>query len=67
MESISGIVFVTGAGGFIGPAVVRALLAHGASVRALLGAPGQAVRPLPPEVTTAVADITDTAALAELA
>ena len=67
MESIGGIVFVTGAGGFIGPAVVRALLAHGARVRALLGAPGQSVRPLPPEVKTAVADITDTAALDELA
>jgi nucleoside-diphosphate-sugar epimerase len=56
-------VLVTGAGGFIGSSVVRALLLRGATVRALAGAPGQATLELPPEVMPVHADIEDSRAL----
>jgi nucleoside-diphosphate-sugar epimerase len=59
-------VLVTGAGGFMGPAVVRGLLDTGMEVRALLGAPGQSVGSLPAAVSTALAEITDEAGLAGL-
>lgn len=56
-------VFVTGAGGFIGPAVVDVLVAAQANVRALLGAPDHKVREPAGAATTVRADITDTATL----
>lgn len=59
-------VVVTGAGGFIGTAVVRLLLDHGARVNALLGVPGQAVHSVPGCVRTTVADICNTDVLLEL-
>jgi nucleoside-diphosphate-sugar epimerase len=60
-------VLVTGAGGFIGSAVVEALVARGAHVRALAAAPGQPVRELPPEVAAVFADIEDGETLARMA
>jgi nucleoside-diphosphate-sugar epimerase len=63
----TGGVFVTGAGGFIGSTVVQALAGQGAAIKALVGAPGQAFRPAPAPVISAVADITDVAALCDLA
>src|SRR5437762_2850945 len=57
---------VTGAGGFIGSAVVGALARHGARVRALTGAPGDPVRNLPPGVTTWCGDITNRSVIDEL-
>ena len=62
-----GPVFVTGAGGFIGSAVVRALVSRGAVVRALAGAPGQRSYELPPEVEPVYADIEDQQALSRMA
>ncbi|HKP13387.1 MAG TPA: NAD-dependent epimerase/dehydratase family protein [Blastocatellia bacterium] len=59
-------IFVTGAGGFIGSAVVAALLRLGARVRALAGAPDDAIRDLPREVTATRGEITDEAAVSEL-
>jgi nucleoside-diphosphate-sugar epimerase len=59
-------VLVTGAGGFIGSSVVRALLLRGATVRALAAAPGQETLELPPEVTPVHADIEDSGTLAGL-
>jgi nucleoside-diphosphate-sugar epimerase len=52
-------ILVTGAGGFIGSAVVKVLLESGASVRALVGPPGATLRPLPSEVDANVGEITD--------
>src|SRR5262245_8140770 len=69
MEKLHGrTIFVTGAGGFIGPAVVQTLLERGASVRALVGPSLQGVRVLEaPCLENAAGDITDQALLAELA
>ena len=60
------IVVVTGAGGFIGPSVVQAMLRHGARVRALVGPPGTTVRKIPEGVLTAFCDITNGATVREL-
>ena len=60
------IVVVTGAGGFIGPSVVEAMLRHGAIVRALVGPPGETVRKIPEGVLTAFCDITDATIVREL-
>jgi nucleoside-diphosphate-sugar epimerase len=60
------VIFVTGAGGFIGSAVVAALLRSGARVRALTGAPGDVTRDLPQEVTAMRGEITDPRAVSEL-
>ena len=61
MQRLSGCrVLVTGAGGFIGPRVVRALLDHGATVRALVGPPHQPFQVLKSEsLENVVADICD--------
>ena len=59
-------IFITGAGGFIGSAVVAALLRCGARVRALAGAPDDAIRELPREVLAVRGEITDEAAVSEL-
>lgn len=58
-------VLVTGAGGFIGPHAVDALLRTGARIRAIAAAPGQQARALPPEVETCSVDVTDRAAFRE--
>jgi nucleoside-diphosphate-sugar epimerase len=57
-------VLVTGAGGFLGTAVVRALLDRGADVRALVGPPGCGLSS--PAPRTAYGDIEDTALVGEL-
>jgi nucleoside-diphosphate-sugar epimerase len=59
-------VLVTGAGGFIGSALVRSLLLRGASVRALVGAPGQETFEPPAEVSSVCADIEDRQTLSTL-
>ncbi len=59
-------VVVTGAGGFIGPSVVQAMLRCGATVRALVAPPGESVRKPPAGVLTAFCDITDAAVVREL-
>jgi len=59
-------VLVTGAGGFIGRRVVRALLSRGASVRALAGAPGQCCDFDLTGIQTEWSDINDSAALSRL-
>lgn len=56
---------VTGAGGFIGPAVVDLLLRSGAGVRALSAAPRASSRPLP--IRAVRAEITSVAAVSRLA
>ncbi|MFD5174387.1 NAD-dependent epimerase/dehydratase family protein [Nocardia sp. NPDC058379] len=53
-------VLVTGASGFVGGAIVRALLARGVPVRAMVREPSSA----PAGAEVAVADLADTAALA---
>src|SRR5215218_4154448 len=60
-------VLLTGAGGFIGSAVVSALLTRGARVQALAGAPGQMVWELPAHVCPVFADIEDRKTLARMA
>ena len=60
-------VVVTGAGGFIGSALAAGLLARGATVRALAGAPGQDTSKLPAAVEPVHADIGDQAMLDHLA
>jgi nucleoside-diphosphate-sugar epimerase len=60
-------VLVTGAGGFLGSAVVRAIAGRAARVRALLGPPGAAVAGAPPGVEPAWAEIDDARALHALA
>jgi UDP-glucose 4-epimerase len=53
-------VLVTGAGGFLGAAVVRRLVELGARVRALLGpAPAEDLAPAPPGVAAAYGDVAD--------
>jgi nucleoside-diphosphate-sugar epimerase len=61
-------VLVTGAGGFIGAAVVRRLVALGAEVRALAGPPAEAaaLRPPPPPVRPVHGEIDDGELLARL-
>jgi nucleoside-diphosphate-sugar epimerase len=59
-------ILVTGAGGFIGSAVIREVLRRGAQVRALVGAPGQDTTQLPAEVDSVYADICDAARIREL-
>ena len=58
---------MTGAGGFIGCAVVEALVRRGARVRALAAAPGQTIWGLPSGVSPVFADIEDRETLAGLA
>jgi UDP-glucose 4-epimerase len=60
-------VVVTGAGGFIGSALAAELLARGATVRALAGAPGQNTSKLPAGVEPVHADIGGQAVLDDLA
>ena len=57
---------MTGGGGFIGRFVLNSLVRNGASVRALMGAPGQRIQSAPTEVLTAIADITDAAVVSKL-
>jgi nucleoside-diphosphate-sugar epimerase len=59
-------VLVTGAGGFLGSAVVRALHADGQRVRAHLGPPGTPAPAFPAGVVTATAEVTDAEAMAGL-
>ncbi len=58
---------VTGAGGFIGSAVTRALVQRDVSVSALLGPPGAAVVPPPEGSAHALAEIDDLPELVRLA
>jgi len=60
-------VLVTGAGGLIGQAVVRAVAADGFTVRAQLGPPGAAVTPAPAGITAAYANIDDGPSIRDLA
>ena len=59
-------VLVTGAGGFIGPAVVRAFRNRGDHVRALAAAPGEPYQALPDDVEVRTSEITDFTAVSEL-
>src|SRR5437016_6213282 len=57
-------ILVTGAGGFLGPKVVKRLLDHGAIVTALIGPPGEPAEVLRhASLTNATGDIGDTAAI----
>lgn len=58
-------VVVTGAGGFVGPHVVSSLRARGAIVRAISAATGRPSAPLPADVETLTADVTDGASIIE--
>jgi UDP-glucose 4-epimerase len=57
---------VTGAGGFIGAALSRRLVAGGRTVHALLGPPGEAATHVPGVAREAYAEIVDRAALTAL-
>lgn len=59
-------ILVTGAGGFLGSAVVSGLLERGCRCRALTGAPGDAVPDPPPEVSARRGDVCDDALLRDL-
>jgi nucleoside-diphosphate-sugar epimerase len=61
-----GEVLVTGAGGLIGSAVLRAFATNGRPVRAHMGPPGATVREAPPGITTTFADIDDVHAMTRL-
>lgn len=65
MESATKVVAVTGATGFLGSNLVRALLVHGYQVRALARDPDKA-RALPAEVKTLIGDICDVDVLKSL-
>ena len=54
---------VTGAGGFLGPAVVAALTRHGASVRALIGPPNEVAKRPAGAASVAQVDICDSSAI----
>jgi UDP-glucose 4-epimerase len=58
---------VTGACGFIGSALLRRLVSHGADVRALTGPPWEPPRRVPHEVRGVRCDVTNLAALGALA
>ena len=58
-------VVVTGAGGFVGPHVVRCLRARGAVIRAISSAPGRTSAPLPADVETLTVDVTDGVSIIE--
>ena len=60
-------VLVTGAGGFIGPHVVAAIVETGADVRAHIGPPGKPPARLPAAVEQVNADIADAAAMRRIA
>lgn len=60
MEGNTGTILVTGANGFIGRRLVRALAERGAPLRCLVRRPG----PLPAGVETAVGDLLDSSTLA---
>jgi nucleoside-diphosphate-sugar epimerase len=59
-------VVVTGAGGFIGPFVVHALLMQQTRVHALMGAPGQTICAGPAEAVQVIGEITDAAVISDL-
>jgi nucleoside-diphosphate-sugar epimerase len=59
-------ILVSGAGGFIGPAVVQALVNEGAAVHALVGPPGQHPGSLPASVQVHESDIADTSNLCHM-
>ena len=59
-------VLVTGAAGMVGSAIVRALLARGADVRAHAGPPGTDLAALPDGLPVSFAEITDVEAVARI-
>jgi len=59
--------FVTGAGGFIGSALIQRLVTHGADVRALTTAPREPPRRVPRQVQSVRCDVTNLSAIGALA